>query len=578
LTARAVRGILSPGAQHVMSTRKIPDRSPLTFGSRGKRRSVSQKGGKKGQLLFEQWALEQELVANPCPEDFGVDYFCQVLSASDNSTEEVRGEVLAVQVRSVKGGARPRIKLDKVDAESALRLESPYVLIGVNTETSQVVYRFLDAAFANKLATFVNAPEAELTLRLDANEFQSDGFRTALADKCRPGVQHRLRILCAQLCVQQDIDGARFRISQSADSGFALVEVPWVSSIFQVQAEQEDSFRKLVFEHGKFPEPGTEGVDLHPSLFRFLDVAGTDQMLVRGKFEEQVDGFVELAGTLEPLSFRVRTAGNEIAYVSECGLVCTISDAIQDASGTFVHKLGFSLSREFGKSLDAFAPYDAAIRLLKPGSKLGFSEDSTRTHDVAAWGPALEHLGFAYEQMVAAIPYVGIPLREVCLADLENEEFAKAVAALAALANGITLPRLMSAFLLGPAASDPNFRERLSPATFDVPLVMNVKGRGVVIWIQGEAQVYVTEEGMVCGFAPVKQTGHRIEIRAQQFKKTSNSPEVWVYKYWPAIRVLEKLAEEVSTWTGGFKHELDGILTPISSTSSSDEEAAISVQ
>ncbi|EYF05739.1 hypothetical protein [Chondromyces apiculatus] len=553
-----------------MSTPKITDRSPLTFGSRGKRRSVSQKAGKKGQLLFEQWALEQRLVANPCPEDFGVDYFCQVLSASENSTEEVRGEVLAVQVRSVKGGARPRIKLDKVDAENALRLESPYLLVGVNTETNQVVYRFLDAAFAKRLATFINAPEAELTLRLDANGFQSVGFRTAIAENCRPGVQHRLRILCAQLCVQQDITGARLRVSQSADSGFARVEVPWISSIFQVQADHEDAFRKLVFEQGKFPDPGTKGVDLQPSLFRFLDVAGTDQMLVRGTFEDALDGFVELGGTRKSLSFRVRTAGNEIAFVSECGLVCTISDRVQDDSGTFVHKMGFSLSREFGKNLDDFAEYDAAIRLLRPGAKLGFSEDDTRTHDVAAWGPSLEHLGVAYEQMVAGIPYVGLPLREVHLADLKNEEFAAAVTLLAALAKGATLPQLMQGFLIGPAASDPNFQERLEPAIFDVPLVMNVNNHGVVVWIQGEALVYVNDQRVVCGFTPTKQTGHRIQIRGEKFKKVSNSPEVWVHKYWPGIPLLEKLAE-LSTWTGGVEHELDGVMTLIDLTPSDEE-------
>jgi len=49
------------------------ERSNLNFGARGKHRSLSQRVGKVGQLVFEQWAVEQSLVVNRCDEDYGID-------------------------------------------------------------------------------------------------------------------------------------------------------------------------------------------------------------------------------------------------------------------------------------------------------------------------------------------------------------------------------------------------------------------------------------------------------------------------------------------------------------------------
>jgi hypothetical protein len=200
--------------------------------------------------------------------------------------------------------------------------------------------------------------------------------------------------------------------------------------------------------------------------------------------------------------------------------------------------------------------------MFRPGAKIGFTNSRPESWDISAWGPALENLGPGYEQILAGCAYAGIPLSEIQLADLTDEEFARSVAVLSAFAHGTTLSKLMPGFLLGPAASDPKFDERTEWARFEVPVVMNVKERGLVVWVTGGANVYVTEDRIVCGFDPAKQTGCRVEHRARRLIKQSNTPEVWVDRHWPAIRLLDRLPQTY-TWDSTVEHELEGSLSPV---------------
>jgi hypothetical protein len=74
-----------------MSRKRSTRRKPLTYGARAKRRSEGQRVGTKGELIFESWAVDQSLVPNRCPEDFGFDYFCQVLQPVRGGSEEISG-------------------------------------------------------------------------------------------------------------------------------------------------------------------------------------------------------------------------------------------------------------------------------------------------------------------------------------------------------------------------------------------------------------------------------------------------------------------------------------------------------
>lgn len=548
-----------------MSKTDNTERTPLEFGARGKRRSESQRVGKKGERLFEEWAEDHSIVANKCSDDYGIDYFCQGLLSPTTKylVEETRGDVFAAQVRSVKGVSRLRIKMDKVDAEAALRVEAPYVLIGVDASKRTVYYRFLDNDLAQDLANFIAAEEAQLTFSLDSADFRTADFRNALTHHCLPGVQHRLRIFCTELCIQREVPGARLHITHSSSGGFALIEVPWITSIFHVPPEEGNRFRRLVFEQGTLPDQGTSGIGIHPSIFKALDVAGTDQLIIRGAFEHEFVATVSLEGRTARLAFTARAAGNETGFISGSGLVLTFSDAMPATDGRFYHKLSFTLNRAHGKCLDAFSEFDPAIRLLKLGSKISFQDDGTHPIDASCWGAGFEHLGDGYEQILDGCAFAGISLKGIQLGDLLEEEFARSIWLLSSFADGQTIDRIMPGFLLGPAADDPNWFDRCKRMRFEVPVVMNVKSCGVILWISGEANVYI-HEGRACGFIPLSQSACRPEVRNIRFPSKSIAPEVWLCTYWPAIELSgepENSREFVAA--PECEHEYGGRLFPL---------------
>jgi hypothetical protein len=320
---------------------------------------------------------------------------------------ELRGDVVAVQVRSTRGGARQRVTLDRADAETAMRMECPYMLAAVETSSKRVMYRFLDTQFAEELVKFLRTDHETLTLRLDSG-FRAKDFREALDRNSRPGVQNRLRIRSAELSVEAEIKGARLQVVHDADEGFAIVEVPWISSIFSVVPEHGDALARMVFQEGKLPKGGTPGFALHPSLIALADVAAADHLVVRGGFEIRARGFVELGDKREPMDFRIRRVGAETAMISDCGIVLTLSECLEE-EGSHFHQVRCMLSSEFDRRLDNFADFDSALKLLRKGAKVILPESGV-TMTAALWGPGFESLGEAYEDVLVAAKVAGLPL------------------------------------------------------------------------------------------------------------------------------------------------------------------------
>ena len=94
--------------------------------NRGKRRSLSQKIGDKAEHQFGAWATDRGLSATLVWKDYGLDFVCQIFQKVPHSTsEEIHGAVLMAQVRGTEGASRPRIKLNREDAEKLLRQTGP---------------------------------------------------------------------------------------------------------------------------------------------------------------------------------------------------------------------------------------------------------------------------------------------------------------------------------------------------------------------------------------------------------------------------------------------------------------------
>jgi hypothetical protein len=194
---------------------------------RGKRRSLGQRIGEKGEALFAVWATDHHLSPNKVAHDYGVDYFCQIMRpAGTEYVEESTGAILAVQVRSTQGRSRPRVFLTRTDAVDLLRQTHPTCLVAIHAPTPSVHFLFRDESMVAKLQDFL-ASDRE-TLSFPLGKMLSDGaeFERLVDYHARPGTQHRLQIHHAQLELARVLPGASLSIQQDADGGLALLPTP----------------------------------------------------------------------------------------------------------------------------------------------------------------------------------------------------------------------------------------------------------------------------------------------------------------------------------------------------------------
>ncbi|MGH9643862.1 MAG: hypothetical protein ACRD3Q_15750, partial [Terriglobales bacterium] len=104
---------------------------------------------------------------------------------------------------------------------------------------------------------------------------------------------------------------------------------------------------------------------------------------------------------------------------------------------------------------------------------------------------------------------------------------------------------LVSGFIVGPAADLPIEQVPTNEVSISVPIVLNWKDRGVVIWAECIADGFL-HEGLLCGIRVTQQRSWRIEI-TDRFSK-SKFPELWVAKAWPAIPIGSGVTGKQS-WT-----------------------------
>ncbi len=194
---------------------------------RGKRRTRSQRIGEKGEALYKTWAVDNCLTSQKIEQDYGVDFFSQILRPLEGSIEEVTGGVLAVQVRSVEGIHRKRVKIDKTDAENALRLSVPFSLVAIDIAENKVYHRFLNEDFFIDLNEFIRSSRQSLTMRVNSFSYGSDRFRTDLALVSEQGYQYRLRILKAERDIISDIPGTSINLIQKSNFGVAKINIPY---------------------------------------------------------------------------------------------------------------------------------------------------------------------------------------------------------------------------------------------------------------------------------------------------------------------------------------------------------------
>lgn len=499
---------------------------------RGKRRTRGQRIGEKGEGLYKTWGTDNGLTSQKLAEDYGIDFFSLELRPISKSIEEATGTVLASQVRSIEGARRKRIKLDRTDAETALRLRIPYCLVAIDVSEKRVYHRFLDEAFLIELDEFLNSSQKTLTLRLDSFAQGTDRFRDDLARAAEQGRQYRLRILKAEREIISDIPGASLHVIQDSGAGFAAVHLPWITQAFAIEAGSQAEAAEFVFDKGTLPPPEHPRIRIRPIFKDAKDIA-SGPIVIQGRFEEERNLFVEKEGKHVIAPFGLRRIGDERAYVGESGLILIISDP-REIDGIPKHLMSVRLTETGAKPLIACDASGDFLRMLKPNAKL--NEQGREGIPISRW-PDLDKIGPAVEAIFNIIAKLDVKLDDALLADINDEEFDKGISLLNAMLNGVGIERLVPGFLAGPAREKPYSESNWKPAGFRIPVVFNIKNHGVIVWVTGKGSVYFAgKPSLICGFRPERQESW--EVKFQDSRLPVSKPVSWISTEWPGIPAM----------------------------------------
>ena len=259
-------------------------------------------------------------------------------------------------------------------------------------------------------------------------------------------------------------------------------------------------------------------------------------------------------------SFDYREFGTENTFVHRSGLRITIDrTTVQLADGHHHHPmesevfLPNSATPVAGRALVFF-------RLFRPGATIELQP--SWEVPLETFGSSLASIGAAVNAWPNLCSALKLQLRHLSLGDLLDEEFSR-TRGCSSLYSFEEFPvgTLANGFLVGPAADHPLYEVPTEPAIATVPICMNWKGVGIVIWLECQADVFLWEES-VCGIRLKEHSSWRIE-KTNRFEK-SIYPEMWFRKDWPAVPLREGFGG-VFTWNydGVSRHPYEAIVRRI---------------
>ncbi len=538
---------------------------------RAKRRSLSQKIGRIGELIFAKWATEHGFTANKSDDDFGIDYFCQQLKPFGPRVEEITGVVFAVQARATSRPNRPGIVVERDDVETALRVNAPFCLVAVSLEAEEVWFRFLDTSLLEEWTTFLKSKKKTLTHYVEHMQTGVAAFVQGLERISRAGFRHTLEEGKAQARLEATVPQAVFEV-RGGPRGFTLVSVPTLSAIFHLaDARSHEDAMQILFTPQPFEASFESALKKFPVHEPLRAVAGlsTGPMVVVGEAETPVRLFVEWQGLKAEATFRERRVGDVRAYISRSGLVIQISDRReQKSTGHFHHACSSSVVQD--GALDLLVSEDLPfLKLLHPGAQL---------NEVGRGGIAIEtfnaeDLGAAVAAVENVFAALKIPLNEAYLADFNDRDFGMKVGFLEAVLDRQVDSPVIPTFTIGVPESVSLDERQWRGGTYCVPIVLNLKGRAVVVWVEGEADGYLYEGGI-----------HGFRFNTASFLRAdASSPvhanvkgiEAWIYEDWPPLPLLDRPAHSFNARREGslpFGGRFSIVKGPTRSSTSKSEE------
>ena len=519
--------------------------------NRGKRLSRSNIIGEEGELLFKRWALKHQLTANKANQDIGIDFFCQVTAPVPGSTSvEGQGPVLGAQVKTVDNSEDARLIIDRVDATDLLRQTQATCLFGIRLSDESVHFQFLDRNFIDRLLAFLDTEKNHLTLSYKVLADDSALFLRLLKRYVNPFEQMQLRVHLIQQRVTSGIPGSQFSVGSSGEETRSMVFVPWIPSAFAIDEKTRDEVRLRFLREGTI-DPEQEGIELHPLIGAALRETNSSAAVLSGVSAVTTNVKVRLGDATAVQPFEYREFGTERNFMHRSGLRITIDRATKKLpDGYHHHSVESEVFRPHRPTSIAGPPFNF-FSLFRPGATIELQRGWEAP--LETFGESLTSIGNAVSAWPNLCKALKLPMQGLCVGDLHDEEFSRTAWLLEALLiKNLSIGMLANGFVVGPAADEAADQLSTTPVLVNVPVALNWKATGIVVWLECEAAAYLFR-GLVCGFQLKRQISWRIQ-KTRRFEK-SIYPELWFHRDWPALPLREGLTGVISwNYDGIAKH------------------------
>jgi hypothetical protein len=484
----------------------------------GKKMGVAQKIGDIGELIFEQFAVKNDLIPNKVKRDYGIDYVCQPTEYLSAGIRSVRATFLGVNVRS-SAQRRVRAKYTKEDLMQILKSDFPTLLILVDVNNEVVFYRFLDMELLDFFHDEIVQGKQTVTLAPVKMNRNTEELPKFLAQIMEPRYQERLRLRGIELRLSQIIGSVRLRLQRSSGGSFAVVEVRNFEDIFKHQEERIKSKVREVILTSRLDR----GFSLPTEhINRALDAEIgplVDKIAVITKVPSKMEKLIvnNQQNIVESI-FEVRNFGDEFSFYHQSGLCIIFSGPRKGEDGLYYHH--FAVKYDDPSSEPLFSHKDIvdflkncvdnATLFLGDIGKVGFD---------MKYFPMLIKLGLIVKSLEKIYEELNITALILRLYHIDDHNFQITFGFLSNLFNPYATENIWPGFVIAPE----NVQVKWVGGKIFCPVFLTLPEGMFIIMVSFNGKIGLTEgtdEKVVIGFRLDKYLGMTVE----EFHEPSDKP------------------------------------------------------
>ena len=483
---------------------------------RGKRRTRSQRLGEVGEALVQVWASKNGLSANPTVNDYGIDFFCHVFEENEGFEVDT-GDVLKLQAKAT--GSKRRVRLNQEDAASLFKSTGPTGICAVDLRSNEVRHRLVDDGVLRELHALLSGNQKSKVFPFSWFHKQTQ-FRPALEKLCKPGSQARLRILRAELTLQQEIPGALIDTQTSSQDGEVRVQVPWFGDAIEIDSTVREQVRNVVLSRSWSDGALQPGVSLKSDVWRARKLSPKDGVWVGGRAGEEVNLSLSTPSGRVTAPFWVTRFDGELVYLHrKSGLCLGVGDSVSVKNNQFEQRLRVDYQKGT-TNLQALGSFTTDFLCqLREGSVLS---GEGKGIPVANW-PSLLAVGRFVNHLKNTTAKLGLPLARFKLEEFGTLPLRRAAMFLDEVHNNNTSLSKIGFEQFSLTSESPIRRS----VNYRIPVATQLGPFGVVSWFEGSGFLLLDGKGNFAGVELGKNTTVG-DVVWKEETIAGEHPEVWI--------------------------------------------------